>query len=253
MIHEKFSEFFPTYDITAKNKRILIEKASKIIAISKNTKKDLIEIFGVEPSKIEVVYHANSLVLDDNSSLGVSVPKKYILFIGQRSGYKNFDTFIRATAAVLNENIELSIACVGGGRFKTEELSLLSKLKIQDRVFQYDGDDESLAQFYKKAVMFIFPSLYEGFGIPVLEAFACKCPLVCSNTSSLPEIAGNGAEYFDPYSEKSIHQAIKNVLDDSNYRKLLISNGSERLKKFSWKQTAIDTKKVYESILTSQS
>jgi glycosyltransferase involved in cell wall biosynthesis len=91
-----------------------------------------------------------------------------------------------------------------------------------------------LAYFYQNALAFIFPSLYEGFGIPVLESFAC--PLLCSNVSSLPEVAGNAACYFDPYSEESIRDAVVKLLDDSNFREELIDKGYEQLKKFSWKQ-----------------
>ena len=126
------------------------------------------------------------------------------------------------------------------------------ELGIKNRVFQFDLDDNLLAQFYSKALMFVFPSLYEGFGIPVLESFACACPLVCSNTSSLPEIADNAAEYFDPYDEKSIYTAIKNVLEDEEKRKILVKNGSERLKYFSWEQTADLTKKVYKSVMNEK-
>lgn len=249
MIHEKFKEMFSQEDKTTENKRLLVEKATKIIAISQSTKNDLIEVFNIEPSKIEVVYLGNSMILNNKSVLDIKIPKKYILFVGSRGGYKNFDRFVRASSILLNENLDLLIVCVGGGKFKAEELSLFNQLNMKDKIFQYNLDDESLAQFYKNATMFIFPSLYEGFGIPILEAFACKCPLVCSNTSSLPEIADNGAEYFDPYNEESIYKAIKNVLDNSEYRKQLINNGIERLKHFSWEKTALQTKRVYEDIL----
>ena len=103
--------------------------------------------------------------------------------------------------------------------------------------------------FYKQAELFVFPSLYEGFGIPILEAFACECPLVCSNTSSLPEIAADGAEYFNPYDVFSIKIAIENVLNNDDRKKVLKLNGKKRLKNFSWQKTAEDTKKIYESIL----
>ena len=106
-----------------------------------------------------------------------------------------------------------------------------------------------MAYFYQNALAFIFPSLYEGFGIPVLESFACGCPLLCSNVSSLPEVAGNAACYFDPYSEESIRDAVVKLLDDSNFREELIDKGYEQLKKFSWKQTSEETKKIYESVL----
>lgn len=249
MIHEKFKDMFPLNDEIVKNKKILCERASKIIAISESTKKDLIELFGVDKSKIEVIYLGNSMVLDNEIALDVEVPKRYILFVGSRDGYKNFDRFIRSISLVLNENLDLSVVCVGGGKFNNNEVDLFEKLNIDSRVFQYTLDDNLLAQFYAKASMFVFPSLYEGFGIPVLEAFACKCPLVCSNTSSLPEIAGDGAEYFDPYCKESIYNAIKTVLVDDVKKELLVQNGTERLKYFSWEETAKQTKLVYEMVI----
>ena len=249
MIHEKFSELFPEQDVTTQNKKLLVEKASKIIAISQSTKNDLIDLFDVEPSKIEVVYLGNSMHLANDVEIRMDIPKKYILFVGSRSGYKNFNRFMKSIAQLLNTNIDLYVICVGGGRFNVDEIILFDNINIKDKVFQYDLDDKSLAQFYKQALMFVFPSLYEGFGIPILEAFACACPLVCSETSSLPEIAGNGAHYFDPYKEESISNAIQKVLEDGDYRRELIKNGNARLKLFSWQQTAIDTKKVYEGIV----
>lgn len=249
MIHEKFQNMFPSNDKTSLYKKILIEKASKIIAISQSTKNDLIEFFDVDPSKIEVIYLANSMVLTETIKLTATIPKNYLLFVGSRAGYKNFDRFIYSSEKLLKENYDLSIVCAGGGQFNEYEISLFNKLNIRDKVYQYNLDDELLAHFYKNASLFIFPSLYEGFGIPVLEAFACECPLVCSNTSSLPEIAADAAEYFDPYSEASMHNAMNNVLNDSIYRQKLVDNGNKRLKLFSWEQTAIYTKKVYESVI----
>ncbi|WP_028845360.1 glycosyltransferase family 4 protein [Thermodesulfovibrio thiophilus] len=249
MIHEKFSEMFSERDKTSEHKRLLVKKATKIIAISESTKKDLIELFGTDASKIEVVYLGNSLFIDADMKVTISIPEKYILFVGSRGGYKNFDRFIKGVAPLLKNDKELNIVCVGGGKFKSEENELFNILKISNQIIQKDLDDESLSFFYKNALVFVFPSLYEGFGIPVLEAFACKCPLVCSNTSSLPEIAGNGAIYFDPYNEESIKNAIDSILKDEELRNILISKGTEQLKKFSWRKTALQTKKIYESIL----
>ena len=249
MIHEKFNDMFLENDTTSKNKRLLCKKASKIIAISQSTKKDLTELFGIDEAKIEVVYLGNSMVLGDVIVSDMEVPKKYILFVGSRGGYKNFDRFVRSAASLLNDNADLSVVCVGGGKFNSNELNLFKKLNVESKLFQFNLDDNLLAQFYAKALMFLFPSLYEGFGIPILEAFACQCPLVCSNTSSLPEIAGDGAEYFDPYSEESIYNAIKTVLVDDVKKELLVKNGTERLKYFSWEETAKQTKNFYESVI----
>lgn len=250
MIHEKFKEMLPSRDKTSEQKELLVRKATKIIAISESTKRDLIEIFGTEESKIDVIYLGNSMFPDERITLNIKLPDKYILFVGSRDSYKNFDRFVRATSRLLHEDTELSVICVGGGPFKTGERQIFDSLNIQNQLHQFDLDDEKLAVFYNNALLFAFPSLYEGFGIPVLETFACKCPLVCSNTSSLPEIAGNGAHYFDPYDEQSIYSAMKEVLEDKALKKQLIQNGLERVRYFSWEKMALETRKTYESVLS---
>lgn len=249
MIHEKFSEMFSPKDRTTEQKRLLEEKAAKIIAVSQSTKKDLIDLFGADESKIEVVYHGNSLFPKSNIKLSLEIPKKYLLFVGGRNSYKNFERFIKSIAELLTQDKELFVVCTGGGKFSNYEIRLFKELGISKQILQFNLDDDSLVYFYKNALAFIFPSLYEGFGIPVLESFACGCPLVCSNVSSLPEVAGEAALYFDPYSKESIRNAVLRILYDTNLRKDLINKGYQQLKKFSWKQTVEQTKKIYESML----
>lgn len=251
MIHEKFSEMFDRSDKTSIQKKILIQKANKIIAISNNTKKDLMEILNVDESKIEVIYLGNSMFPKNNLILNIDIPQNYILFVGSRSGYKNFDRFIRAVFPLLHKDKNLYVVCAGGGKFQKKEYEFLKQLNILKQVIQFDVNDDILAYLYKNALVFVFPSLYEGFGIPVLEAFTCKCPLVCSNTSSLPEIADGGAVYFDPYDEDSITNAIVNVLENKNIRNNIIKNGTKRLKNFSWRKTATKTKELYQEVLKS--
>lgn len=249
MIHEKFDYMFTTKDTTSKNKRKLVENASKIIAISESTKRDIIEIYNIDESKIEVVYLGNSLSYNQDGFINIDIPKKYILFVGSRRRYKNFDRFVSSISEILINDKELSLLCAGGGKFDADEINSFSELNIADQIFQYDLNDLNLSNFYRYAELFVFPSLYEGFGIPVLEAFACECPLVCSNTSSLPEIAGNAAQYFDPNDEESIREAVGTVLNDKTLRSTLIQKGNERLAFFSWEKTAMQTKEIYRSIL----
>jgi len=232
MIHEKFSEMFNSRDKTTEQKRILVEKATKIIAISQSTKNDLIELFGTDESKIEVVYHGNSMFPKSDIKLNFDIPKKYLLFVGDRGTYKNFERFIKSVSGLLNQDKELFVLCTGGKKFKDNEMKLFKELGISKQVLQYNLDDDLLAYFYQNAIAFIFPSLYEGFGIPVLESFACECPLLCSNKSSLPEIAGDGALYFDPYNEESIKSAVLQIIDSDELRDNLVQKGRERLKDF---------------------
>ncbi|WP_459200951.1 glycosyltransferase family 4 protein [Methanococcus sp. CF] len=251
MIHEKFKEIFLKIDKTTKNKRILVQNATKIIAISENTKKDLMELYGVDGSKIDVVYHGSSMVPETAVKKMNNLPQKYILYVGSRWKYKNFDVFLKAISPLLVKETDLYLLCIGGGGFSSQELKLLGECNIKNKVFQYNLNDEMLMECYTNAALFVFPSLYEGFGIPILESFACKCPLVCSNTSSFPEVAGNSAVYFDPYDPKSILDAVERVYYNKELRTKMVKNGEERLKYFSWSNTATCTKKVYESIINN--
>lgn len=255
MIHEKFEEMLSAYEPikqrkTTQFKKLLVHKASHIIAISKSTKQDLMELFDIQESKISVVHLGNSLVLTDNATqLPPSVPEQFILFVGGRSLHKNFVSFIRAMARELQKRKDLSVICVGGDRFSPGELSLFRELGIAEQVLLFDTDDSTLGLFYKNALFFVFPSLYEGFGIPILEAFACNCPLLCSNTSSFPEVAGDAALYFDPESIDSMHSAILTAIENKDLRSELQARGSLQAKQFSLDKTALETKNIYNRLL----
>ena len=249
MIHEKFPENFSELDKTSENKKLLATKAYRIIAISESTKQDLIEIFDINPLKIEVIYLANSLQLDKNAENKIKLPKEYILYVGSRGGYKNFMTFLSSVTKILNSDNNLHLVCAGGGKFDDKENTYISNNNLENKLLQFNIDDKTLSYFYSNAKAFIFPSLYEGFGIPVLEAFACGCPLICSNTSSLPEIASDAAVYFDPSDEKSIETAVFNVLNHQELSASMIEKGYIRLKFFSWEKTAQLTEKIYQSII----
>jgi glycosyltransferase involved in cell wall biosynthesis len=250
MIHEIYPEMFSSKDETSKRKKLLAQKATKIIAISENTKKDIIRFFNIDEKKIEVIYLANSInpskSIDD---INIDLPKKYILFVGSRSIYKNFNLFIEAISPLLIEDIELNVVCVGGGNFKEMEKEKFKKLNIINKIFQYAANDYILAYLYQKAIAFVFPSLYEGFGIPILEAFSCGCPVIASDASSLPEVAGDAAIYFNPKDKLSILDSIQQVIYKKDLRKQLLNKGYQRIKQFTWKKTAHQTKKLYEGIL----
>ncbi|EKE02032.1 MAG: hypothetical protein ACD_20C00434G0005 [uncultured bacterium] len=249
MIQEKFPEGF-TGDLASMHKKKLAQKADKIIAISENTKKDIIKFYGIDENKIEVTYLANSFDINKvQSQQDIKLPEHYILFVGTRGLYKNFKGFIKSIIPLLNQDNDLKVVSAGGAPFNQEEATYLEGLGIKEQVLYCPVADETLPYFYKNAKAFIFPSLYEGFGIPVLEAFSCGCPLIVSNTSSLPEVAGDAAVYMDPKNEDSILESIKSVIYNNSLRQELINKGYNQVKKFSWQKTAQETKKVYESIL----
>jgi glycosyltransferase involved in cell wall biosynthesis len=250
MIHEKFSDKYTelALDKTGYDrKQILAEKASKIIAISESTKNDMVEILNVDPAKIEVIYLGSSFNTN-NAGEAPIYAFPYLLYVGNRTMYKNFTFFLQSIASILStENIRL--VCAGGGKFTNEDLALIEELGLNEIVIYTDFNDKILANLYKYATAFVFPSLYEGFGIPVLEAFACNCPCILSNTSSLPEVGGEAALYFDPQNGDSINETVSRVLHSESLRLELISKGSERLKLFSWDKMFAETDLLYKSII----
>jgi len=230
------------------NKKLMAGRASKILTISESSKNDIVNILHINPEKIDVIYLGfnNSVIKSWNKD---PLPNSYILFVGNRTWYKNFNLFFKSIIPLLHEIPDLKLICAGGGRFTQDETDEIAKNSLNKKVLQYDVSDAELYYLYSSAVCFVFPSLYEGFGIPVLEAFSNDCPAILSNKSSLPEIGGNGALYFDPESEDSIRQCVLKVLNDDDCRNTLIEKGKKRLGLFSWKKCAQETYSFYKNVL----
>lgn len=250
MIHEKLPEYFPSPKVSKLIivKRIMIEKAEVIIAISENTKKDIVQLYDVNPSKIVIVYLASKLKRSYN--LKASSPKNYILYVGGRGGYKNFINFVKAFSLIEKQYCDTKVLAVGGGQFSDTERLLFSELGLTNKFIQGNFNDADLWHLYKNAKLFIYPSLYEGFGIPILEAFESSCPVALSETSCFPEIAGNAAIYFNPLKPESIAKSILSVLDSEQTRNKLIELGRIRLSDFSWAKTLVDTYNVYKRAIS---
>ncbi len=178
----------------------------------------------------------------------LNLPAKYILFVGLRDGYKNFIGFLENIGPYLIEH-NLGLLCVGGGDFTDHELIIINELGLLNKVFHYKvNKDEELGVFYSQAVCFVFPSMYEGFGIPILEAFACNCPVVLNNIDCFKEIAGDAALYFEQQQPLSLSEQL-NKLQDSNIKENLVIKGKERLKNFSWERSVEKHLKIYRSLI----
>jgi len=254
MIHELYPDYSPPNDPTKMRKKTLIEQAEAVIAISKNTKNDIIKFTNVDPDRISVVYlgnpfeYLNRLSRVKSNIEHLLLEKPYILFVGNRTDYKNFIFFIKSVAKLLRKDENLRVYCAGGGPFTQPELKILNELNIFSKVRFIRTNDLIMKHLYENADAFVFPSLYEGFGLPILEAFSCGCPALLSNSSSLSEVGADAACYFDPNDPESLIQSIETVLSDDHYREMLIRKGFERLKLFSWENTAQGTKKIYDNL-----
>jgi glycosyltransferase involved in cell wall biosynthesis len=193
-----------------------------------------------------IIYQDKKIPITENDQ---STRKKdYILFTGQRNRYKNFNRFIEAVAPLLIR-YNLRLVCTGQS-FSKEECTLLLRNKIDDRTICNFVSESELQDTYAKALLFVFPSLYEGFGFPILEAFSTGCPVVLSNTSCFSEIARDAAVYFDPYFVDDMRQTIEKVLLDSSLQTVLIARGFERLQYFSWEKTVRQTYQLYHEALS---
>jgi glycosyltransferase involved in cell wall biosynthesis len=232
-------------------KKLAIERADLVICISENTKKDLMNLYGTSESKISVVHLGFDQFVADatgtsSTSFGI---KPFLLYVGQRGGYKNFSGFIKSIAASSILLADFDVIAFGGGAFSSAEMALISSLCFADnQVRQVSGDDTLLGSFYRGASAFVYPSLYEGFGIPTLEAMAHSCPVISSNSSSMPEIVGDAAEYFDPNDLDSMRCAIENVVYSESRVAELKKSGAARLAHFSWKKCTQETFDVYQSL-----
>lgn len=252
LTHEKYPEFYPLSQSLCETKIILAHHATAIIAISETTKKDIIKFFGIDSDKIHVIYLGSSFQagsVSEKATAEIRLPERFLLFLGKRHGYKNFVLLVKAMAQVCMKDNGLMVICAGAAAFTSDEIDLMKKLNVQERFIHMKAPDEVLGLLYRHAIAFVFPSLNEGFGIPVLEAFSCGCPVICSNTGSLPEVGGSAAEYFDPMEPASLSEAIEGVIYDNAKRKTLIEKGFQQNDLFSWEKAALQTMKVYESVL----
>jgi glycosyltransferase involved in cell wall biosynthesis len=251
MIHEIYREEFSDGGRTSRLKLESIKRADHIICISESTKKDLIEIFNVPHHKVSVVllafdqFYPNSNL--DGNATGSYAP--YLLYVGSRAGYKNFAAFIEAIASSKGLMSDMNVICFGGGSFGDAEIAMFKRLGFKERqIQQISGDDELLGSFYRGAQAFVCPSLYEGFGIPPLEAMAHNCPVICSNTSSIPEVVGDAGKYFNPSDVGDMCRSIESVVYDESVMRELKMLGSERLQNFSWKKCADQTLAIYKQL-----
>lgn len=234
-----------------------IRRANQIIAVSESTKSDLVKYLKIPESKISVIYNG----VDHNIFKPYDVRpyhvrlhhRQYILYVGSEKRRKNLGRLFESFAALKREFPNLMLVKVGSpGRYKefrSQTLKTLSRLGItEDVIFVDHISDNNLAYYYSSAALLCYSSLYEGFGLPPLEAMACGCPVVTSNTSSLPEVVDEAGIMVNPYNTRSLVQAMRKVLTDSELRDSMVRKGLEQSKKFSWERTAELTLRVYNKV-----
>ncbi len=256
----RFPEYFDKRDLYQLTKwtAYSVKRAKRIFTISQATKNDIIEQYKVPEESVIVTYPGIKKNLDKTQETMTDVrekykiSKQYILFVGTLQPRKNIVRLVEAFAKILEDKQQedLNLVVVGKKGWLYEKiLESPGNLKILDKVKFLDFvPDEDLPSLYKDALCYVLPSLYEGFGLPVLEAMKYGCPVITSNVSSLPEAGGDAALYVDPLNTDDIAEKIKEVIDSKKLRDDMREKGYAHLKKFSWEKTARETLRILEEI-----
>lgn len=234
-----------------------IKYADHIISVSEFTKNEVMHKFGVPEDKISVVYHGidhnifNTKIIKKEIFVKYRLPQKFFLFVGNIEQRKNIRGMINVFEKVNLIYPDIGLVLIGQNGYQGERIrNEIEQSKIKGKIIMipYLLNDE-LPAFYQNAFALLFPSFYEGFGLPVLEAMACDCPVITSNAASMPEVGGEAVLYGDPFNIDSIIKQILLLIQNPSLRKEVIQKGREQVKKFTWEKAAQETLRVYEKIL----
>lgn len=231
------------------------QQATGVITVSRQTKQDLIRYFNVAPDKIKIVYcalpHTHQQASQDEIRHRYSLPNRFLLVVGRIEPRKNPLNIVRAFGSIARRNPDMHLVFVGPAQTSHHHrvISLVNKLKLNDRIhFLGFVPIDDLFTTYQMADVLLFPSLYEGFGIPILEAWAARTPVVTSDIGAMKEVAESGAILVDPFRPEDIANKVQQALDDSALRSKYIQAGLDRLQDFSWTHSAKKLKNILESL-----
>ena len=252
-IHDCTDELFhknrPEFVKLLTARKAHIERANRIIAISESTKKDLLSFYNINPSVISVIPHGPSFQTISLNSLRNTTQPPYFLFVGHRYEYKGFKSAIEAIIPLCKKNPEIKIKCVGAAPFSITELTWIHNIQLEKNILhQPISSDTQLQDLYTQAIACIYPSAYEGFGMPILEAFASNCPVIIANKGASPETAGNAAIQFDVTAPETLLHVAEKLYKNPTYRLEFIAKGIKRIEDFSWRKTAELTLNAYKQV-----
>lgn len=251
-IHDMIPELMPRtrrrLDLLTLKERY-VRSADQVICVSEATKQDLLKVYGLVDAPVHVIHHGVSPRFQPGIDRADFLPKRYILFVGHRHQYKDAEVLFRAFAHVAQVDPEIELLCVGGNGLTRQESSVLENLGVRQRVSQRFLADDLMASAYANAEVFVFPSHFEGFGLPALEAMASGVPTILARATSLPEVGGDAALYFEPGAVDALASAITTVLNDEGVRNDLIRSGQARAGEFTWQRSAEQTAEVYRQAL----
>jgi len=248
LIHEKFKHYYRNSEDLINLKKKSFENCDYFICVSNNTKKDLIEFYNIDSDKIVVINHGADHLIANNLKNNSLSEFPFLLYVGNRQRYKNFDFFLKAFAKAKKIKSEFKLVCFGGGAFNYKEKRLMKDLSVTDNVLQINGNDNLLSDYYSQANATVIPSIYEGFGFPLLEAMRFNCPIFCSDIDVFKEICGQNAFFFNPNDEEDLIYQLENALLDTSKLKNFSSKNFIRSKNFTWNKTCLETLNIYRKL-----
>jgi len=253
MIHELYPGDFPNSRSVSTAKRSASLRADHVICISETTRKDAVQMLGIPAERCSVIYLGCSLETAMETPSARTLHTPYILYVGPRSGYKNYRVVLEAFSQSIWLQKNMFLVAFGGRAFSEEEGRQIREYGLTGRVRHVSGNDFLLSQYYKSATAFVYPSRYEGFGIPPLEAMSSGCPVVCSNAGSILEILGDAASYFEPDDGAQLRVLLERVSQDKQFADDLRNRGYAQIMKYSWKTCAEKTVDRYADLLRTAS
>ena len=238
--------------------RMALRRSRKIITVSKFTKTEIIKQFSIDKNKIFVSYegifqpsNSNNSLVEKNVILRYNIRKPYLLYVGNAYPHKNLEGLIKIFCRINKIYPNISLVLVGKDDYFYLRVKKFAQKVINNKsliIFPGFVPDNDLAIIYKQALAYVFPSLYEGFGLPPLEAMTYGCPVVSSNKSSMPEILGPAALYFNPDNKDETKAIVTRVIAEDDMRKSLVNKGYNQVKKYSWDKCAMETAKIYNDM-----
>jgi glycosyltransferase involved in cell wall biosynthesis len=247
MNHECYPQFFPDNPMAGQRVEAM-RRADAIVCISASTRDQLLEFHPEMTSKTRVIPLASSLRLPAGASPPAAGQKPYFLYVGNRPSYKNFPVLVEACRRLPHFARDFSLKCFGGKAFTADEQRLLAEGRLETCVEQLSGSDAMLVKLYRDAICLVYPSLAEGFGIPLLEAMNCRCAVLASDIPVFREVAGDAAAYFGPGSPEELMERMREMVADSSRKQELIRAGEIRAPAFSWQRCAQQHLALYEDL-----
>lgn len=249
-VHDMIPELMPKtrrrLDFITLKKRY-VTTADHVICVSEYTRDDMVRTYGELTVPVSVVYHGVDSHFRPGAEAIEGFPDRYIIFVGNRGQYKDASVLLEAFATLKDQ--ELSLVFVGGGAFTVDETRRIRDLGIEDRTLQRGLPESQMPGAYGNAILCVFPSRFEGFGLPALEAMACQTATILADATSLPEVGGDAARYFTPGDATSLTRVLRELLIDDSQRKTLAQSGLTRARDFTWKASADATASVYRATL----